>query len=214
LKGRGTHFTKFVQPRSTIGFAKSEEFVMVHEIISDTELLLAKPFTNDIAVTLLESVDENGEPKGTRYTITPYVDQSQMFKSVVQRLTKNQAVGIFPEGGSHDRSELLPLKAGVAVMALETLSKFPGVKLKVIPAGLHYFHSDTFRSRSVIEYGKPIEIPLELVDQYNMGGADKRKAIGLLLDTINIRLNALTLQASDFDSLMVFIVNIGCSSQS
>lgn len=28
------------------------------------------------------------------------------------------SIGIFPEGGSHDRSELLPLKAGVALMAL------------------------------------------------------------------------------------------------
>lgn len=198
-------------PRSSIGFANCGEFVVVQEVISDTELLLVKPFKSDVALSLLESIDENGEPKGSQYTITPYVDQSQMFKSVVQRLSKDQAVGIFPEGGSHDRSELLPLKVGVAVMALETLSKFPGVKLMIIPAGLHYFHSDTFRSRSVIEYGKPIEVPLELVDQYNMGGAEKRKAIGLLLDTIHIRLNALTLHASDFDSLMVFVFNIGCS---
>ena len=51
-------------------------------------------------------------------------------------------VGIFPEGGSHDRPEMLPLQAGVAIMALETLSKFPGAKLKIVPVGLHYFNAD------------------------------------------------------------------------
>jgi glycerol-3-phosphate O-acyltransferase / dihydroxyacetone phosphate acyltransferase len=57
-------------------------------------------------------------------------------------LARNGAVGIFPEGGSHDRPEMLPLKAGVAIMALETLKKFPGTKLKIVPTGLHYFNAD------------------------------------------------------------------------
>lgn len=34
-------------------------------------------------------------------------------------------MGIFPEGGSHDRTDLLPLKAGVAVIALEAHSWGP-----------------------------------------------------------------------------------------
>lgn len=67
----------------------------------------------------------------------------------------------------------------------------------------YYVFYTKFRSRAVVEYGEPIEIPIELVDQYQLGGVEKRQAIALLLDTIQIRLNELTLQASDFDALMV-----------
>ena len=175
---------------------------MVAKILSDTELELLNPFSNDSAITLLSSVNSDGSFSGTDFSVIPYVDQSGMFQAVISRLSKDHAVGIFPEGGSHDRPEMLPLKAGVSIMALETLTKFPGTKLKIIPTGLHYFNSDKFRSRAVIEYGDTIEIPVELVDQYKLGGAEKRKAISLLLDTIQIRLKTLTLQAPNFDSLM------------
>ena len=165
--------------------------------------MLQKPFPSDDAVTtLLNLIDEDGV-KGTSFSVIPYVDQKDMFQAVITRLSKDQAVGIFPEGGSHDRPEMLPLKAGVAIMALETLSKYPGTKLKIIPTGLHYFNCDKFRSRCVLEYGEPIEVPIELVDQFKLGGPEKRRAISLLLDTIQIRLKTLTLQAPDFDSLMV-----------
>jgi glycerol-3-phosphate O-acyltransferase/dihydroxyacetone phosphate acyltransferase len=42
-----------------------------------------------------------------------------------------------------------------------------------------------------------------LVDQYKKGGQSKRDAISLLLDTIHVRLKALTVQAPDYDSLMI-----------
>jgi glycerol-3-phosphate O-acyltransferase/dihydroxyacetone phosphate acyltransferase len=103
---------------------------------------LSKPFEGDAAITMLSTVDENGNPVGIKFKYMPSVDQSKMFEAVVKRLARNGAVGIFPEGGSHDRPEMLPLKAGVAIMALETLMKFPGTKLKIIPTGLHYFNAD------------------------------------------------------------------------
>ena len=38
---------------------------------------------------------------------------------VTQVLVKGGTVGIFPEGGSHDRTSMLPFKPGIAVMALK-----------------------------------------------------------------------------------------------
>jgi glycerol-3-phosphate O-acyltransferase/dihydroxyacetone phosphate acyltransferase len=76
---------------------------MISTIVSDTEILLAKPFDGEAASALLEQVDDNGKRIGTSYNFTPHVDQSKMFSEVVNRLAKNQAIGIFPEGGSHDR---------------------------------------------------------------------------------------------------------------
>ncbi|KAJ3318504.1 hypothetical protein HDV06_000437 [Boothiomyces sp. JEL0866] len=189
LFGEGTTFTT-IKPRSVITVDGDE--ATVAEIISDSVLLLQKPFKLHTFAELKKSKLE--------FKMTPHVDQGKMFNEVVKRLSKDGAVGIFPEGGSHDRPEMLPLKAG---MALETLVKFPGTKLKIVPVGLHYFHADKFRSRAVIEYGEQIEIPLELVDQYKNGGLEKRQAIGLLMDTIQVHLKSLTVQAPDYDSLMI-----------
>ncbi|KAJ3254118.1 hypothetical protein HK103_007506 [Boothiomyces macroporosus] len=191
LFGEETTFTT-IKPRSVITVNGDE--ATVAEVISDSVLLLQKPFKPDTFAELKKSKME--------FKMTPHVDQGKMFDEVVKRLSKDGAVGIFPEGGSHDRPEMLPLKAGVAIMALETLVKFPGTKLKIVPVGLHYFHADKFRSRAVIEYGEQIEIPLELVDQYKNGGHEKRQAIGLLMDTIQVHLKSLTVQAADYDSLM------------
>lgn len=41
-----------------------------------------------------------------------------MYRHVYQRLKEGGIIGIFPEGGSHDRPDLLPLKAGVSIIAL------------------------------------------------------------------------------------------------
>lgn len=79
----------------------------------------------------------------------------------------------------------------------------PESKLVIIPVGLNYFHADQFRSRAVIEYGEPISIPTELVNQYAEGGLKKRQAVGALLDTIEVNLKSLSLQAPDFETLMV-----------
>jgi glycerol-3-phosphate O-acyltransferase/dihydroxyacetone phosphate acyltransferase len=134
-----------ISPKTSIALPKGIGEAIVAEVISDVALRLTKPFDGEAAITALTVVDETGNIIGSEFKLVPHVDQSSMFNSVVDRLAKNQAVGIFPEGGSHDRSEMLPLKAGVAIMALETLVKYPGTKLKVIPTGLHYFHADKVR---------------------------------------------------------------------
>ena len=44
------------------------------------------------------------------FSVTPRVDQSEMFAAVYTALGAGKAVGIFPEGGSHDQPSLMPLK--------------------------------------------------------------------------------------------------------
>lgn len=55
----------------------------------------------------------------------------------------------------------------------------------------------------MIEFGNPITVPEELVSQFRSGGADKRAAISLLMDTILTSLNAITVTAPNYDTLMV-----------
>lgn len=91
--------------------------------------------------------------------------------------------------------------AGVALMALGTLADNPDCGLKIVPCGMNYFHAHKFRSRAVIEFGTPIEVPRELVDQYKRG--ERREAVGALLDFIYQSLVAVTVTSPDYETLMV-----------
>jgi glycerol-3-phosphate O-acyltransferase/dihydroxyacetone phosphate acyltransferase len=79
----------------------------------------------------------------------------------------------------------------------------PESSLVIIPVGLNYFHADRFRSRAVVEYGQPIKIPPDLISLYLSGGTLKRQAVGKLMHTIEESLKGLSLQAPDFESLVV-----------
>jgi glycerol-3-phosphate O-acyltransferase/dihydroxyacetone phosphate acyltransferase len=86
-----------------------------------------------------EAARTDGEGEWLSYKVQPYVDQSLMFDSVVEALHEGKAVGIFPEGGSHDRPTLLPFRAGASIMAFETLAKYPAIPIVIVPVGLNYF---------------------------------------------------------------------------
>ena len=127
IRGVGTRFEKECQVGGLLvlpsvdGTAANSE---ISEIHSSEEVRLKKEFKGDVAVgQLTGSREENGdvhlengeaekapEFQGTRYKTAPKVDQSKVYDAVFERLQAGGCVGIFPEGGSHDRTELLPLK--------------------------------------------------------------------------------------------------------
>ncbi|CAG8713836.1 2141_t:CDS:2, partial [Scutellospora calospora] len=132
----------------------------------------------------LKSLEMLTHPEGTTFKCIPQVDQSSVYNVVFERLNAGHCIGIFPEGGSHDRTEILPLKAGVTIMALGAIAANPNLNLKIMPCGLNYFHAHSFRSRAVVEFGAPISINPELVEKYKQGGSSKREACSKLLETI------------------------------
>ncbi|KNC98579.1 uncharacterized protein SPPG_06264 [Spizellomyces punctatus DAOM BR117] len=197
LKGIDTEFTRVLHFRALIKLPQEAGAFEVVEVLSDTEVKIKRAVEGKEAVALLSSEG------GTSYKVIPHVDQADMFNAVTERLERGDCVGIFPEGGSHDRPELLPLKAGVTIMALGAMYKNPDLNVQIVPVGLNYFHADKFRSRAVIEFGDPIQVPSELVAQYGKGGPEKRAACAILLDTIYTSLKAITTTAPDYDTLMV-----------
>lgn len=78
--------------------------------MSDTQLKLKSPGA--------QSFDSEISYK---FKIMPKVDQSNVFGSVSEVLGKGGCVAMFPEGGSHDQSDLLPFKAGIALMTFATI---------------------------------------------------------------------------------------------
>ena len=190
--------------------------VDISEIIGPEEIRIKRPLKGKLAMQQLtgrDDIDEKGNftnkelkgpapgYKGTKYKLAPHIDQTKVYEAVFARLLNNGCVGIFPEGGSHDRTELLPLKAGVAIMALGTLAENPDCGLKIVPVGMNYFHAHKFRSRAVVEFGAPFEIPRHLVELYRNN--QRREAIGQVLDTVWQALSSVTVSAQDLDTLMM-----------
>ena len=103
-----------------------------------------------------------------------------MYAKVWESLRDGKCIGIYPEGGSHDRLELLPLKAGICIMALGAMEKY-GKPVKLVPCGFNYYNPQKFRSKAILEFGPVYEIPMEMVELYRK---DKRKAIALLLENV------------------------------
>jgi glycerol-3-phosphate O-acyltransferase/dihydroxyacetone phosphate acyltransferase len=216
VHGAGSSFVKQCMVRGQIVLPKEVGYATgeIAEIISDTELRLSREFittgkggASDVKATgkvvaASQEAKEQGK-KGLAYKVLPHVDQHEVYGAVFKRLNENGAIGIFPEGGSHDRPDLLPLKAGVSVMALGAMSANADLNIKLVPVGLSYFHPHKFRSRAVVEFGAPIDIPRELVGQYEKGGLNKREACGKLLEMVHDGLKAVTIRTPDFDTLMV-----------
>jgi len=205
VHGRGTDFTDtklFMQggelylPRVGKGTPEQQT---IAEIIGPEEIRLRAPFKKFER----DHPHFEGLRTGTKFKVAPYVDQKQMFNAVYERLDAGGCVGIFPEGGSHDRPSFLPLKAGVAIMALGALARSPDCGLKIIPCGMNYFTPNKFRSRAVMEVGPPVEVSRDQVEAFKAGGKPKRDAINSLLETIQESLDSVTQQAPDRETLML-----------
>jgi len=93
--------------------------------------------------------------------------------------------------------------AGVAIMALGSLAVNPDSGLKIVPCGMNYFHAHKFRSRAVVEFGSPLEVPNELVDMYRSG--ERREATRQLLEIVYNALVAVTVTSPDYETLMVSV---------
>ncbi|KAI8812742.1 hypothetical protein BJ742DRAFT_673434, partial [Cladochytrium replicatum] len=151
-------------------------------------------------------------PVGTSWKRVPFVDQSELLQNVMRRLYEfEDVVGIFPEGGSHDRPEFLPLKAGAAVMALGAMAAHPdlaesGKPVRIVPAGINYFNPHRFRSRAVIEFGEALEVDPVLIRMYQRGGESKKVAVARLLEQIKTALKAVTVTAPSYEILTIIQV--------
>lgn len=104
ITGIETAFTQQLTIGSQIALPMDYGSSEVKEIISDTELIIKKEFKDSNALDMLT------DPEGTSYKCIPHIDQSQVYRIVFDTLKAGHCIGIFPEGGSHDRTEILPLK--------------------------------------------------------------------------------------------------------
>ena len=105
------------------------------EIKGPEEIRLKRPFKGAGALKQLtgrEDITEDGKFEGgseakngpapgfegINFKVAPKVDQTEVYDAVFATLNHGGCIGIFPEGGSHDRPELLPLKGKLIALLL------------------------------------------------------------------------------------------------
>ncbi len=172
LKGIGT---KFIEDASK--FQKGLGQIMITNVMYTVEKIV-----DDETITVKESKDENvAMNKEFDYFLIPKIDNSDLFREAYNRLNDDGCICIFPEGTSHDRSEFIKLKAGIALMTLGAMSEGKCKPVRIVPVGLNYFNRDQMRSEVIIEFGKAFEVPTEWGTEYL---TNKRVATEKLLNEI------------------------------
>lgn len=80
------------------------------------------------------------------------------FRAVAEALAEGGAVVIFPEGTSHDEPQLVPLRTGLARMALEAGNEQDVRGVTIIPLGLVFEHKEAPRTRVLLQVAAPIAL--------------------------------------------------------
>ena len=125
------------------------------------------------------------------------VDNSRAFQKLYDVIESGNCMGIFPEGVSHVESQLIKLKTGTARIALSVAARGK-VVVRIVPSGLNYIHRHRFRSQVLIQFGEPIVIDDQWVDEYRQ---DEQKTVRRLTDHLAKALTTVTLNAPDWRTL-------------
>ena len=106
-------------------------------------------------------------------------------------LVRGEAVGIFPEGKTHDREGLEQVRTGAARIAASAVAD--GASVTVVPLGLNYERKEHFRSSIWVRVGEPIDA----TKIFREHGEEERKAIRQLTEEIDARLKQAAIHLDD-----------------
>ncbi len=62
-------------------------------------------------------------------------------------------------------------------------------KVAIMPCGFKFFNNAVFRSKVIVEFGKPYYASEEMIEQYRSG--DRRTSIGKFLSDVETRVRSL-----------------------
>ncbi len=83
----------------------------------------------------------------------------ETFEACFRVLERGEAIGIFPEGITHDDPQLKTVKTGAARMALELEHRHDGrLGVHIVPVGLTFSAKEHYRSDVLVNFGEPIEV--------------------------------------------------------
>jgi glycerol-3-phosphate O-acyltransferase/dihydroxyacetone phosphate acyltransferase len=189
LVGNGTRFLSECKVKDTLRFSGIGVDLKVLSIIGD-------------AVIEVTASDFEFPSSPVTFEISESIDQKIVYEKVLSKLASGGTIGIFPEGGSHDRTDLLPLKVGVALIAYSALEK-DGLSVPIVPVGLNYFRGHRFRGRVTVEFGKPIYADPSKLSAFAKGGDAKREVCTEVLERIADSMRSVIVSAPDYQTLKI-----------
>lgn len=182
----GNHPNSLIDPALIVAVARRPIHFAAKDVLFSKPWL--KPFLTGLgAVPIRRRMDHGGK-----------VDNAAAFEALTAVLGRGACMGIFPEGISHDLAQLQTLKTGALRIAFGAKREHPDMPLHVVPVGLTYVRPRAFRSRALVQFGEPIEIPVPAADE-----DAERAEVRELTDELETRLRALTINAEDWATIRV-----------
>src|SRR5215831_16371212 len=117
------------------------------------------------------------------------------FDTLIAALAGGGAIGIFPEGLSHDAPQLARLKTGAARIAAGACLSHPALRVAIVPCGLTYMQRRRFRSRVLLQLGAPVVV--------DAARAADPAVVTSVTSELDSALRALTVNAADWETLRV-----------
>ena len=128
------------------------------------------------------------------------VSNEEAFEKLFEALAAGHAIGIFPEGISHDDSQLVRLKTGAARIAFGFQDRHPEKRVAVVPCGLNYVTPDRFRSSVLVQFGRALTIDDALLEAYR---SNRQQVVHAFTADLQARLRSLTVNAEDWETIRV-----------
>lgn len=113
----------------------------------------------------------------------------------IEALQQGDAVGIFPEGKSHDEIGVEMVRGGAARVALQAFAG-GAVNLQVVPIGLNYENKERFLSSVWVSVGEPMLLR-EWVQPHQQAGEHERQTLRCFTQELQQRLQQVTIHLND-----------------
>jgi 1-acyl-sn-glycerol-3-phosphate acyltransferase len=114
---------------------------------------------------------------------------TEMFAAVEQALAEGDVVCLFPEGTTHSRGRLDPLKTGAARIALGAAAR--GIPVQIVAAGLNLDEKAILRSDATVAFG----LPFSCAHLVQVFATDPHTAVEQLTDEIGHHIRDLVIEA-------------------
>ncbi len=184
----GNHPNSLIDPAVIIAFGGRTVSFAAKDTLFDSGLL--RPILRGLGAVPVRRRTDHGEGP---------VDNNAFFETLCAALAAGGAVGIFPEGLSHQESQLQPLKTGAARIAIGVLGR-EGGPCRIVPCGLSYSRPRHFRSALLVQFGEPIVVDDELLAVW---GDEAVARIRGLTARVDHDMRALTVNSEDWDTVRV-----------
>lgn len=118
---------------------------------------------------------------GAEGAVGSRVDNDDAFAECHRALVERDLVAIFPEGTTHDRPRIDPIKTGAARIALGARSA-GAAGLAIVPVGLTFPDKLALRSSALVQIGTPIELDVAAPPGVGADDVDAVRQLTALID--------------------------------